>query len=1082
MLLLPLEKYLLHPSRPIQTSIARLRVTSNLIFKPVGRFHLKPADYPLAEYARRLKQRAYDEIRRVLAKTYLINEMETVDWLNNFLNRFWPLSEPYLSWTIVMAIDRVLSTNTPTFIDDMRISTFTLGNRAPRIESARISPDTEDGVVVMDWAISFKPFEVSNTTPEQAAEYVDPKVVFSTRVGIGLSTAEIPIQAEDITFKGHIKLRLQLMSNFPHVQVADFSLIRRPKIDFVLKQTGGNTFGSIANIPAVSSFIHEMVHSHFGATMIDNPFFTINIEEMLSKQAIDEAIGVIKVTLYNARGLKVPRIGGAPDPYVSLNINGREEIARTQYKRNTSNPTWMETKFVLINNLEEYLHLNVYNYDEHRRNALLGVVGFKLGTLQDDAQQSITSRLLKDGKEKGELKYDISYYPVLATEESDGRLPDTNVGIVRLIVHQATGLNSRSMSGELNPVVKVYLGEERAAVYKGPVKRNENNPIWNATYEFLCLDKVSSKIGIRVINDRDSLKDSEIGYMVVRLTDLLTCTSEAGKEWFDLNNCNYGKIRVSAKWNALDLPDDPLENTKQYMPPIGVVRLLLDQANDVKNIRAALASKSDLYVRVLVNNTIKGRSDIITNDSYPWEPIIYIPVHSLKETLQLEYMDYQHSTEDRSLGSVKINVAELAKPSDNSQDPFESTGIQKRADRTVIERDNPAGVLHYSAEFVPSMHIKGSSFKPRQNELQAISSGMDVDARSFISSSSSFEDDCWLTNLTIHMSKENVNVSNNAPASAQSDSENTDIASTNEEKGVEMDVNELLTHRSGIILFNVLSGQLNRKARFEVLINDDYWPCFSTTKARSTQPQWNYIGEGFMRELDFGLVCMRLNEGDDGNKDEIIGIWKQDAKSFLEKASTAPQSFTLYDPKNDRKAVAHVIIEARYVPVPVKLEPRESITNQGVLRVLLISGQDLHAADRSGKSDPFVVFTLNGHKVIRSQVRKKTLDPEWGEEFEITIESRIHAEFSLEVFDWNQIKQSESLGKGPIDLMNLKPFIATDQIITLSSPKHGKKGQIRLNFLFTPKMIVKSKKNTSTFTSTVRTMTQMNAFVGFRRT
>lgn len=188
MLLLPLEKYLLHPSRPIQATIARLRVASNLIFKPVGRFHLKPADYPFAEHARRLKQRAYDEIRRVLVKTYLINEMETVDWLNNFLNRFWPLSEPYLSWTIVMAIDRVLSTNTPTFIDDMRISTFTLGNRAPRIESARISSDTEDGVVVMDWTISFKTFEVSDATPEQAAEYVDPKVVFSTRVGIGLST------------------------------------------------------------------------------------------------------------------------------------------------------------------------------------------------------------------------------------------------------------------------------------------------------------------------------------------------------------------------------------------------------------------------------------------------------------------------------------------------------------------------------------------------------------------------------------------------------------------------------------------------------------------------------------------------------------------------------------------------------------------------------------------------------------------------------------------------------------------------------------------------------------------------------
>lgn len=117
------------------------------------------------------------------------------------------------------------------------------------------------------------------------------------------------------------------MSNFPHVQVADFSLIRRPKIDFVLKQTGGNTFGSIANIPAVSSLIHEMVHSHVGATMNDSPFFTINIEEALSKQTIDEAIGV-----YSARGLQAPRIGGAPDPYA---------MERSVFLLNGVHWTWM---------------------------------------------------------------------------------------------------------------------------------------------------------------------------------------------------------------------------------------------------------------------------------------------------------------------------------------------------------------------------------------------------------------------------------------------------------------------------------------------------------------------------------------------------------------------------------------------------------------------------------------------------------------------------------------------------------------------------------------------------------------------
>jgi hypothetical protein len=39
----------------------------------------------------------------------------------------------------------------------------------------------------------------------------------------------------------------------------------------------------------------------------------------------------------------------------------------------------------------------------------------------------------------------------------------------------------------------------------------------------------------------------------------------------------------------------------------------------------------------------------------------------------------------------------------------------------------------------------------------------------------------------------------------------------------------------------------------------------------------------------------------------------------------------------------------------------------------------------TGKSDPFVVFTLNGAKVHKSQVKKKTLSPEWNETFTVSV-------------------------------------------------------------------------------------------------
>ena len=83
-------------------------------------------------------------------------------------------------------------------------------------------------------------------------------------------------------------------------------------------------------------------------------------------------------------------------------------------------------------------------------------------------------------------------------------------------------------------------------------------------------------------------------------------------------------------------------------------------------------------------------------------------------------------------------------------------------------------------------------------------------------------------------------------------------------------------------MFNVISGQLHKKARLEVLMDDGYWPAFSTGRARSTNANWKHVGEGFLKELDFGRVWLRLNEHDEGEKDDIIAEWKGDAKAFLE--------------------------------------------------------------------------------------------------------------------------------------------------------------------------------------------------------
>ena len=95
----------------------------------------------------------------------------------------------------------------------------------------------------MDWGFSFIPNDVSDLTQRQLATKSNPKVVLAIRVGKGPASAKFPVLVEDMSVSGLLRVRLKLMSSFPHVQVVDVSFLEKPKIDYVLKPIGGETFG-----------------------------------------------------------------------------------------------------------------------------------------------------------------------------------------------------------------------------------------------------------------------------------------------------------------------------------------------------------------------------------------------------------------------------------------------------------------------------------------------------------------------------------------------------------------------------------------------------------------------------------------------------------------------------------------------------------------------------------------------------------------------------------------------------------------------------------------------------------------------
>jgi len=246
-------------------------------------------------------------------------------------------------------------------------------------------------------------------------------------------------------------------------------------------------------------------------------------------------------------------------------------------------------------------------------------------------------------------------------------------------------------------------------------------------------------------------------------------------------------------------------------------------------------------------------------------------------------------------------------------------------------------------------------------------------------------------------------------------------------------------------------------------MDDQLFPSYVSARVRSREHQFGETGDAMVRELDMSRITLRLVEKTekDGKQDEedIIAKLQGPTLLTLQQCLYKPTALTL---KSERGGINKVVVELKYLPVKMKLDPSESINNMGNLRVDVLDAADLPSADRNGFSDPYCKFRLNGKEVHKTKTQKKTLHPAWNEFFEVQIPSRTAANFKVDVYDWDFGDKADFLGATPIDLTVLEPFIPKE----IHYPLDGKSGVLRLKMLFKPDYITRSRQGTSTFSGT----------------
>lgn len=108
--------------------------------------------------------------------------------------------------------------------------------------------------------------------------------------------------------------------------------------------------------------------------------------------------------------------------------------------------------------------------------------------------------------------------------------------------------------------------------------------MWEAHTEFLVTQRKDAVIGVKVIDNKGFAVDPTIGYVNVKLEDILTANANK-QDWFPLSGCATGKLRISAVFKPVAMAG-AINSANDFRPPIGVVRIWIKRANDLKNVEA----------------------------------------------------------------------------------------------------------------------------------------------------------------------------------------------------------------------------------------------------------------------------------------------------------------------------------------------------------------------------------------------------------------------------------------------------------------------------------------------------------------
>ncbi|KAM5559793.1 synaptotagmin-3-like [Rosa sericea] len=162
-----------------------------------------------------------------------------------------------------------------------------------------------------------------------------------------------------------------------------------------------------------------------------------------------------------------------------------------------------------------------------------------------------------------------------------------------------------------------------------------------------------------------------------------------------------------------------------------------------------------------------------------------------------------------------------------------------------------------------------------------------------------------------------------------------------------------------------------------------------------------------------------------------------------------------------RKQVASLYLWPQTLNIPILQGSLSGTIKKpvGILHVKVVRAKKLLKADIIGRSDPYVKFKLTGERLPskKTSIKMRNLNPEWNENFKLTVKDPESQFIQFNVFDWDQIGAHDPLGMQILPLKLLTPYDTQEFTLDLVNstnpydPQNKKKrGQLMVELTYNP--------------------------------